>query len=132
MSRLYLDPLNQTVSHSVQPDRPGPSGQSSFGPTSLEPFSFQTSDFLTQNRTIEGRALKARIWIVQFSVIKFLEWLPKWPLSKMTVISPFLSNGLFRKNITKLTVVWNKNDCSTIKITSCSFPKWPLYLQNGN
>ena len=97
LSRLYLDPLNQTVSHSVQPDRPGPSGQSSFGPTSLEPFSFQTSDFLTQNRTIEGRALNARIWIVQFSVIKFLEWLPKWPLLKMTDISHFLSNGLFRK-----------------------------------
>ena len=57
MSRLYLDPLNQTVSHSVQSDRPGPSGQSSFGSTSLEPNSFQTSDFLSQNLTIEGRSL---------------------------------------------------------------------------
>ena len=57
MSRLYLDPLNQTVSHSVQRDRPGTSGQSSFGPTSLEPFSFQTSDFLAQNGTIDGSLL---------------------------------------------------------------------------
>ena len=57
MSRVYLDPLNQTVSHSVQRDRPGTSGPSSFGPPSSEPVSFQTFDFLIQNITVEGRPL---------------------------------------------------------------------------